>query len=489
MSAELIAAISNVANTKELLAQSVESTKDPSTRENSIICGATITESQGTTESLRNKRRTHTSNEGMYLLRLLRNLAIEKAFQEKMRDYNLLKGALRIMEALNDRISDLRRDYEEEDRAMWWSQQATLTVRATAQYICNFVTGNFNNQELLWNTVVSEPLSTYLRCGIDRMTVGALCATVYNCIANSEERMTHLTREGHELLDVMLRTTAIDKRVATDEAFDWVYFCVNKILVTGNFVEAYKHLGDSDTTDSQVVLMKMVEAIVHKTKEDQTYPIDHPTCRFLVEKLNEISRKSLTESITKEEKGEDDSVDSVFNDEEFVSSNDLEMIFVLLQLFGTITVSNNDQTSPFSELLFDCGIVDTISDYKAEREHIAKGGKVSDSNRGGLSFGFKRDLVNILANLSFKNKKVQDRARELDLFPVLLASCRLDDKNPYIKEWSILSLRNLMEDNLQNQEAISQIKLQGPAPSAELDELGLKAEIENGKIKLTPVEM
>eukprot|EP01133_Synstelium_polycarpum_P020363 gene20363-24431_t len=49
-----------------------------------------------------------------------------------------------------------------------------------------------------------------------------------------------------------------------------------------------------------------------------------------------------------------------------------------------------------------------------------------------------------------------------------------------IKEWSIFAIRNLMEDNTENQALISQLRMQGVSNTEELEELGIKLSISEG---------
>jgi hypothetical protein len=53
-----------------------------------------------------------------------------------------------------------------------------------------------------------------------------------------------------------------------------------------------------------------------------------------------------------------------------------------------------------------------------------------------------------------------------------------------IREWSIVAIRNACKDTPENQIIIDNLRVQQSASNPELDELGLKAEIVNGKIKI-----
>lgn len=51
-----------------------------------------------------------------------------------------------------------------------------------------------------------------------------------------------------------------------------------------------------------------------------------------------------------------------------------------------------------------------------------------------------------------------------------------------IREWCVLAIRNLCEDNLECQEVVRALHIKGPASTPILDELGIQLEIaEDGK--------
>eukprot|EP01117_Protostelium_nocturnum_P013052 TRINITY_DN4840_c0_g2_i1.p1 TRINITY_DN4840_c0_g2~~TRINITY_DN4840_c0_g2_i1.p1 ORF type:complete len:532 (-),score=164.81 TRINITY_DN4840_c0_g2_i1:835-2208(-) len=442
----------------------------------------------------------------MFSFRLLRNLCANGTeFQNKQRQENNHELGMKYLLLLANHVKILRREFDESDLKTWWSEQALVTMRAGGQFLCNFVTGNEINQSSFWESFFPSSVKEFVSKVNYRPFLEPLFAAVHNSVASSKERLESICSEGDnaELFGMILNTMVVNKSVAEDGAFQWVFLIISKLLSSGLFPRAFKNLSSvhESTTDSRVILLKNVDAIIHNApSEDQPKVLDEETCVILAEELRNLSEKSLVSDKPKkvEDKSEED-VSSVFEDEDFVklkiSSNDLELVFVLIQIFGLISVSrDDDKASWVSDILLNNGIVEIISrylreDYKAEQEHMKNGGKQGALDRGGLSFGFKRDLITILANISYKHKGVQDKARELDIFPMLLSNCKIDEKNPYIKEWSILALRNLLDQNHDNQAAVEAIKLQGPAPSKELEDMGLKAEIEGGKLKITPVDL
>ncbi|KAK8789087.1 hypothetical protein V5799_021140 [Amblyomma americanum] len=93
------------------------------------------------------------------------------------------------------------------------------------------------------------------------------------------------------------------------------------------------------------------------------------------------------------------------------------------------------------------------------------------------SFGFKRDLVQLIGNMCHQNRKHQDLVRNLEGMPVILDACSLDAKNPFIIQHAILAIRNLLEGNLENQAIVASLVQQGVVTDAPLiKEMGIKFE-------------
>lgn len=94
-----------------------------------------------------------------------------------------------------------------------------------------------------------------------------------------------------------------------------------------------------------------------------------------------------------------------------------------------------------------------------------------------ISYNFKVKLVKAICNLSHKNKKNQDLAREMEIMQTIFECTNIDARNPLISEWSILAIRNLCEDNLENQEMVRNLSKVGDAENPLLKELGLDMEM------------
>ncbi|KAL0552969.1 hypothetical protein IC582_006847 [Cucumis melo] len=92
--------------------------------------------------------------------------------------------------------------------------------------------------------------------------------------------------------------------------------------------------------------------------------------------------------------------------------------------------------------------------------------------------GFRRDIVAVIANCLYRRKHVQDDIRQKNGVFVLLQQCVADENNPFLREWGIWAVRNLLEGNLENQRLVSELEVQGSAHVPEIAELGLRVEVD-----------
>ncbi|EEF50443.1 conserved hypothetical protein [Ricinus communis] len=93
--------------------------------------------------------------------------------------------------------------------------------------------------------------------------------------------------------------------------------------------------------------------------------------------------------------------------------------------------------------------------------------------------GFRRDIVAVIGNCAFQRNNVQDEIRQKDMIPLLLQQCVTDEDNPFLREWGLWCVRNLLEGNVENQKAVAELELQGTVQVPELSGLGLRVEVDS----------
>lgn len=90
--------------------------------------------------------------------------------------------------------------------------------------------------------------------------------------------------------------------------------------------------------------------------------------------------------------------------------------------------------------------------------------------------GFRRDIVAVLGNCAFRCKPVQDKIREKNGILLLLQQCVIDEDNPYMREWGIFSIRNILEGNEENQRFVADLEMQETVDVPEIAAHGLRVE-------------
>ncbi|GAB2271617.1 hypothetical protein Dimus_006448 [Dionaea muscipula] len=92
--------------------------------------------------------------------------------------------------------------------------------------------------------------------------------------------------------------------------------------------------------------------------------------------------------------------------------------------------------------------------------------------------GFRKDIVSVIGNCLYRRRNVQDELRQKNGILLLLQQCVFDEDNPFLREWGIWAIRNLLEGNEENQKAVSVLELQGSVDVPEITGLGLRVEVD-----------
>ncbi|KVH89169.1 Armadillo-like helical, partial [Cynara cardunculus var. scolymus] len=99
-----------------------------------------------------------------------------------------------------------------------------------------------------------------------------------------------------------------------------------------------------------------------------------------------------------------------------------------------------------------------------------------------LSLGLIETLLDLLRDLEppaiIRRTHVQDEIRAKNGILLMLQQCVTDDENPFLREWGIWGVRNLLEGNGENQRLVGELEIQGSVDLPELSGLGLRMEVD-----------
>ncbi|KAK6791946.1 hypothetical protein RDI58_011027 [Solanum bulbocastanum] len=154
-----------------------------------------------------------------------------------------------------------------------------------------------------------------------------------------------------------------------------------------------------------------------------------------------------------------------------------------------LTSSKEESSKDVVDVLVSSGLIEFLLNLlrdleppttirKAMKQYQIKEGTISSSFRCCPYQGFRRDIVSIIGNCAYRRRYVQDEIRDKNGILLLLQQCVIDEDNPFLREWGVWCVRNLLEGNAENQGAITDLELQGTVDVAELVRLGLRVEVD-----------
>ncbi|XP_020813336.1 ataxin-10 isoform X1 [Drosophila serrata] len=106
-------------------------------------------------------------------------------------------------------------------------------------------------------------------------------------------------------------------------------------------------------------------------------------------------------------------------------------------------------------------------------EEVALTSGIDAGYEKNVSYELKTLLVRCSANLLYENKENRGYCLDTQLLPALLECTTMDARNPLMREWSILAIRNACINCPEAQQVIAGLTMQGSAPNDTLSELNL----------------
>ncbi|XP_039484098.1 ataxin-10 [Drosophila santomea] len=106
-------------------------------------------------------------------------------------------------------------------------------------------------------------------------------------------------------------------------------------------------------------------------------------------------------------------------------------------------------------------------------EEVALTSDIDAGYEKKVSYELKTLLVRCSANLLYDNKANKGYCLDTQLLPTLLECTTMDARNPLMREWSILAIRNACINCPEAQQVIAGLTMQGSAPNDILTELNL----------------
>ncbi|KAJ9539342.1 hypothetical protein OSB04_032075 [Centaurea solstitialis] len=134
------------------------------------------------------------------------------------------------------------------------------------------------------------------------------------------------------------------------------------------------------------------------------------------------------------------------------------------------------------ESLLSLGLIETLLDLLLDLEKTLQNRQNQNTTTSSGKLcpykGFRSDIVAVIGNCAYRRKHVQDEIRAKNGILLMLQQCVTDDENPFLREWGIWGVRNLLEGNGENQRLVGELEIQGSVDLPELSGLGLRVDVD-----------
>lgn len=350
-----------------------------------------------------------------------------------------------------------------------WRKAHSALASACVTCMGNMVAANSTTRKLLWPRVV--PILRELLEYPDWQVSQMASMILHNCLLELDLRKQLCRNKEVDIIVGKLLSLYVNE----SQYSCFVLFCLELLLCSKEIVEVS---WSSLSGKQQLLYLDLLAAILTDPSHSRCEPLPSSTITFLVNIFKGEADKILC---THEGQLEQDDSQVLVRLTNFVCSaaasdawrqllqQDSSLLITSVYLLRCMTDIGKLGGNAFTPL-------DRFSDLSDE-EKMA-------SAKTHPAFGFKCDLIRLIASLVYRHRDNQDQIRELGGVLLLLESSQFDARNPLIKEASIFALRNLLEGNLENQLLVKELKLEGVKESPALQELGLQVVREENRIRV-----
>ncbi|KAI9318191.1 spinocerebellar ataxia type 10 protein domain-containing protein [Dichotomocladium elegans] len=351
-------------------------------------------------------------------------------------------------------------------------------IRMGVQTISNIVTANTNARAIVWKEWMFQEKRSEVFCELltmnDDVVVMSTMVLILNSIKNAPGRcqMMVASEAGLKIVGIILDDLEHLHNDESSENFELGYSILGQLIDCAHFGDLYTSMGavgasDGEMNARRVILLKVLDSKVHNEKEDRDIP------RY----IKEAERNLLSGLVRDLSKQAIQAIEQATREDGTIMMDNVTDVYTALDLVLqlTSTLVTREILGPFRECMVELDVMGAVIELLRCCETMEKPG-----------FHYlKRDIVRLMGALCYNDRRMQDRVREAGGIPLILAQCKIDDANPYIREHAVLAIRNLLDDNRENQALISEMEPIQAVQTDDLSRMGLTARLENGKVKLS----
>ncbi|KAJ9188401.1 hypothetical protein P3X46_003760 [Hevea brasiliensis] len=372
-------------------------------------------------------------------------------------------------------------------------------TRMGLQVLANVSLAGEEHQQSIWHCFFPNEFVALAKVS-SRDTLDPLCMIIYNCCDGNPSLVAELS--GDQGLPIVAEAVRTASAVGFGE--DWLKLLLSRIcLEEAHFPQLFSGLcsvGESENSEDisssssnfsmeQAYLLRMVSEILNERLGEIISSIDFGLYIFGIFKRS----LGVIDSSSKAKSGLP------------VGSAAIDVLGYSLTILRDICAQHcknglGEHQMDVVDKLFSYGFLELLLSVLGDLEPppiIKKAMKLNEGQDAAPSRsfrpcpyqGFRRDIVAVIGNCAFQRRRVQDEIRQKNGILLMLQQCVTDEDNPFLREWGIWSVRNLLEGNAENQRAVAELELQGSVEMPELAGLGLRVEVDpnTGRARLVNV--
>lgn len=360
-----------------------------------------------------------------------------------------------------------------------------MLARWGLQVLANVCLAGKEHQKAVWDELFPVGFLSLARIGKKEVN-DPLCMVIYTCCDGNDQWFGEVCSDGgwSVLVEIV--------RTASSASFgeDWIKLLLSRICLEDSQLPVlfsklrFMDIPDGEDTKTkddqfsseQAYLLQIISEILNERIGDVTISPDVASFVYGIFKKS----NGVLEHAVRGKSGLPSGITAVD-----VLGYSLTM---LRDICAHDSVRGNAEDTEVVDMLLSYGLIELVFILLGDLEPpaiIRKGMKHSENQDGASCSskpcpykGFRRDIVALIGNCVYRRKHVQDEIRSRNGILLLMQQCVTDDDNPYLREWGIWCVRNMLEGNEENQKEISELQLQGSADVPEISALGLRVEVD-----------
>ncbi|GBM08609.1 Ataxin-10 [Araneus ventricosus] len=346
-------------------------------------------------------------------------------------------------------------------------QQKEITVlKIDIQLFGNFLLGSEHSKPLVWSLFFGENIFGCLLQHKDTTIREYALMVLFNSLSNENVESIFSTAEGYKILHSVTDTLL-------SSPIDWGVLFIEQLLDREDFIDrCYSSL----PLKNRLLVLDIVEERLKNIQDEHSFSIPGA----LIVSLKNLFLRNITQICNMK--------DSDIEPAETVSILSILCSASICDAYVSILQSSKDllqttvETLKCIHLLGKEGMNVFSSVQELKHQVDPQLSKVVACHP---LYGFKKNLIRLVGNVCCGCKDNQDLVRRLEGIPLIMDCCKFDAKNPYLTQWCILAIRNLLENNQENQAVVAGISATGEVADVKLlNEMGIQIHSENGKIQL-----